>query len=143
MELAQRVASKDSTVLILGETGVDKEVVAKYIHSNSKRKNNNYIKINCGAIPVNLLESELFGYVKGAFTGASQTGKIGMFELANEGTIFLAEIGELPLNLQVKLLQVIQDRYEKSRRSSDRRNQQGPGENDRGKNLPQRPVLQA
>ncbi|HWQ77583.1 MAG TPA: sigma 54-interacting transcriptional regulator [Anaerovoracaceae bacterium] len=109
MELAGRVASKDSTVLILGETGVGKEVVAKYIHSNSKRKNNNYIKINCGAIPVNLLESELFGYVKGAFTGASQTGKIGMFELANEGTIFLDEIGELPLNLQASLLRVLQE----------------------------------
>lgn len=109
MELAQRVAPKDSTVLILGETGVGKDVVAKYIHSNSKRKNNNYIKINCGAIPVNLLESELFGYVRGAFTGASQTGKIGMFELANEGTIFLDEIGELPLNLQASLLRVLQE----------------------------------
>jgi PAS domain S-box-containing protein len=109
IELAQKVSTKDSTVLILGETGVGKEVVAKYIHSNSKRKNNNYIKINCGAIPVNLLESELFGYVKGAFTGASQTGKIGMFELANEGTLFLDEIGELPLNLQSSLLRVLQE----------------------------------
>ncbi len=109
MELAKKVSTKDSTVLILGETGVGKEVVAKYIHSNSARKNNNYIKINCAAIPVNLLESELFGYVKGAFTGASQTGKIGMFELANEGTIFLDEIGELPLNLQASLLRVLQE----------------------------------
>ena len=109
MELAQKVSTKDSTVLILGETGVGKEVVAKYIYSNSTRKNNNYIKINCAAIPINLLESELFGYVKGAFTGASQTGKIGMFELANDGTIFLDEIGELPLNLQASLLRVLQE----------------------------------
>lgn len=109
LALAKKVSSKDSTVLVLGETGVGKEVIAKYIHLNSYRKNNNYVKINCGAIPVNLLESELFGYVKGAFTGASQTGKVGMFELANDGTLFLDEIGELPLNLQSSLLRVLQE----------------------------------
>lgn len=109
VELAQRVAGKDSSVLILGETGAGKEVLARYIHTNSKRKDNNYIKINCGSIPPNLLESELFGYVPGAFTGASPKGKVGMFELADEGTLFLDEIGELPLDLQSSLLRVLQD----------------------------------
>lgn len=106
---ASKVASKDSTVLLTGETGVGKEVVAKYIHYNSERKNNNYIKINCGAIPANLLESELFGYVGGAFTGADPKGKPGMFEMANHGTLFLDEIGELPINLQSSLLRALQD----------------------------------
>ncbi len=109
VELAQRVAGKDSSVLILGETGAGKEVIARYIHTHSKRKDNNYIKINCGSIPANLLESELFGYVPGAFTGASPKGKVGMFELADEGTLFLDEIGELPLDLQSSLLRVLQD----------------------------------
>ncbi len=106
---AAKVAPKDSTVLLTGETGVGKEVVAKYIHYNSIRKDNNYIKINCGAIPENLLESELFGYVGGAFTGADPNGKPGLFELADNGTLFLDEIGELPLNLQSSLLRVLQD----------------------------------
>lgn len=109
MELAKKVSSKDSTVLILGETGAGKEIVARYIHLSSKRKNSHYIKINCGSIPANLLESELFGYVPGAFTGASPKGKVGMFELANEGTLFLDEIGEMPINLQPSLLRVLQD----------------------------------
>ena len=106
---AAKVAPKDSTVLLTGETGVGKEVVAKYIHYNSMRKDNNYIKINCGAIPEHLLESELFGYVGGAFTGADPSGKPGLFELADNGTLFLDEIGELPLNLQSSLLRVLQD----------------------------------
>ena len=106
---AAKVAPRDSTVLLTGETGVGKEIVAKYIHYNSLRKNSNYIKINCGAIPENLLESELFGYVGGAFTGADPKGKPGMFEMANGGTLFLDEIGELPLNLQSSLLRVLQD----------------------------------
>lgn len=106
---AAKVAPKDSTVLLTGETGVGKEVVAKYIHYNSMRKDNNYIKINCGAIPEHLLESELFGYVAGAFTGADPNGKPGLFELADNGTLFLDEIGELPLNLQSALLRVLQD----------------------------------
>lgn len=109
LHLAKKVASKDSTVLILGETGVGKEVVARYIFSNSGRNEKNYLKINCGAIPENLLESELFGYVKGAFTGADVNGKMGMFEMANNGTLFLDEIGELPLHLQASLLRVLQD----------------------------------
>ena len=107
--LAKKVAAKDSTVLILGETGVGKEVVARYIFNNSGRNEKNYLKINCGAIPVNLLESELFGYVRGAFTGADANGKLGLFEIANNGTLFLDEIGELPLHLQASLLRVLQD----------------------------------
>lgn len=87
-----------------------KEEVAKYIHKNSKRCNKHFIKVNCGAIPENLIESELFGYEKGAFTGANKEGKIGLFEVADEGTIFLDEVGELPLDMQVKLLRVLQEK---------------------------------
>ncbi|MBQ0079100.1 MAG: sigma 54-interacting transcriptional regulator [Eubacterium sp.] len=107
--LATKVASKDSTVILTGETGTGKEIVAKYIHNNSERKSKNYVKINCGAIPENLLESELFGYVGGAFTGADPKGKAGMFELAHNGTLFLDEIGELPIELQPALLRALQD----------------------------------
>lgn len=108
ISLAQRVADVDSTVLILGETGVGKEVIANYIHKSSPRSDKPFIKLNCGAIPGDLLESELFGYEKGAFTGAVKQ-KMGMFELANEGTLFLDEIGEMALSLQIKLLRVIQE----------------------------------
>ncbi|MBS3977164.1 MAG: sigma 54-interacting transcriptional regulator [Syntrophomonadaceae bacterium] len=108
--MVMRVAQVDSTILILGESGVGKEVVAKLIHTESLRNEGPFIKINCGAIPENLLESELFGYEPGAFTGASKEGKLGMFELAHNGTLFLDEIGDLPLSLQVKLLRAIQDR---------------------------------
>ena len=110
LELAQRAAEVDATVLILGETGVGKEVIAREIHKKSPRSNGPFIKVNCAAIPENLLESELFGYDRGAFTGASNKGKPGMFELANSGTILLDEIGELPLALQVKLLRVLQEK---------------------------------
>ncbi|MCI9598639.1 MAG: sigma 54-interacting transcriptional regulator, partial [Firmicutes bacterium] len=109
LNLCSKVSKMDSTVLILGETGVGKEIVAQYIHKHSPRKSKPYIKINCGAIPQNLLESELFGYVSGAFTGANAKGKPGRFELADTGTLFLDEIGELPLNLQASLLRVLQD----------------------------------
>jgi PAS domain S-box-containing protein len=109
LEMAKKVAKVDATVLLLGETGVGKEEVAKFIHKNSNRINNAFIKINCGAIPGNLIESELFGYEKGAFTGANKEGKIGMFELADKGTLFLDEVGELPLDMQVKLLRVLQE----------------------------------
>lgn len=109
LQNAKRVAKVDTTVLILGETGVGKEEVAKFIYKNSLRHKNSYIKVNCGAIPENLLESEFFGYEKGAFTGAKNEGKIGLFELADEGTIFLDEVGELTLNMQVKLLRVLQE----------------------------------
>ena len=105
-----RVAAVDSTVLIQGESGVGKELIAEIIHSNSNCKDGPFIRVNCGAIPDNLLESELFGYDAGAFTGASKGGKPGLFELARGGIIFLDEIGELPLNLQVKLLRVLQDK---------------------------------
>jgi Nif-specific regulatory protein len=104
-----QVAAASATVLIRGESGTGKELVAHAIHYNSTRSQKPFIKINCGAIPENLLESELFGYEKGAFTGATER-KRGKFELADGGTIFLDEVGELPLNLQVKLLRVLQER---------------------------------
>ena len=106
----KRIADSKSTVLITGESGTGKELVARAIHSESDRKNKPFIAINCGAIPETLLESELFGYVKGAFTGANNNGRIGKFELANTGVIFLDEIGDMPLYLQVKLLRVLQER---------------------------------
>lgn len=103
-----RVAPSDSTILLTGETGVGKEVFAKYIHTHSKRCSQPFIPVNCAAIPETLIESELFGYEKGAFTGAKSTGKAGMFELADKGTIFLDEIGDMPLTTQTKLLRVIE-----------------------------------
>jgi PAS domain S-box-containing protein len=108
IKLIHQVANVDATVLITGETGVGKEVVADEIYLNSHRKNEAFIKVNCAAIPANLLEAELFGYERGAFTGANNQGKVGLFELANKGTILLDEIGEMPLDLQTKLLRVIQ-----------------------------------
>lgn len=105
-----QVASSDSTVLITGESGTGKELFARAIHYASPRKENPFISINCGAIPDMLLESELFGYEKGAFTGADNSGKPGKFEIADKGTIFLDEIGDMPLHLQVKLLHALQNR---------------------------------
>lgn len=110
LNMVMRVAGVDSTVLIQGESGVGKELIAEIIHKSSSRKEGPFIKVNCGAIPENLLESELFGYDEGAFTGARKSGKIGLFELANNGILFLDEIGELPLGLQVKLLRVLQNK---------------------------------
>lgn len=109
MLLANRVAAMDTTVILLGETGVGKEVIARYIFQHSHRAKNSFIKVNCGAIPENLIESELFGYESGAFTGANKNGKVGLFELANNGTLFLDEIGELPKDMQVKLLRALQE----------------------------------
>ncbi len=105
-----RAALLDTVVLVQGETGVGKERIAAYIHQHSPRNQKNYIRVNCGAIPENLAESELFGYERGAFTGASREGKLGLFEVADGGTIFLDEIGELSLNLQTKLLRVLQEK---------------------------------
>ncbi|WP_081922116.1 sigma-54 interaction domain-containing protein [Oceanobacillus jeddahense] len=107
---AQTVSQVNSNVLILGESGVGKGIIAKLIHELSPRSKERFIKVNCGAIPETLIESELFGYEKGAFTGAVKEGKKGLFELAHEGTIFLDEIGEIPLHIQTKLLQAIQDK---------------------------------
>lgn len=108
-EAATKVASVDLPVILRGESGVDKEVIAKYIHQNSKRANGAFIKVNCGALPAGLMESEFFGYETGAFTGASKEGKPGFFELADKGTLFLDEIGDMPLDLQVKLLRVLEE----------------------------------
>ncbi len=109
-EKVKQVASGNVSVLIRGESGTGKELFAHSIHQLSERSNRPFIKVNCGAIPDQLLESELFGYEEGAFTGAKKGGKPGKFELANTGTIFLDEIGDMPTNMQVKLLRVLQDR---------------------------------
>ena len=110
MGLTRRLASVNTTVLITGESGVGKGLIARTLHNEGPRWNKPFITVNCGAIPENLIESELFGYAPGAFTGSRADGKQGLFEAAQGGTIFLDEISELPLNLQVKLLQVIQER---------------------------------
>jgi TyrR family helix-turn-helix protein len=110
LTFCEKVAPTDSTILIQGESGTGKGVFAHFIHRISKRKSGPFLTINCAAIPEELLESELFGYSKGAFTGASKTGKPGLIEGANGGTVFLDEIGEMPLALQAKLLQVIQEK---------------------------------
>ena len=110
IEKAKRYAQASTTVLIEGETGSGKELFAQSIHNSSARKEGPFVAINCAALPESLLESELFGYVEGAFTGAKKGGKPGLFELAHKGTIFLDEIGEMPLSLQSRLLRVLQER---------------------------------
>lgn len=107
--LVDRVAPTDATVLILGETGVGKDVIARLIHNKSSRRDKLMLKVDCGGISETLTESEMFGYVGGAFTGASSKGKAGYFEIANGSTVFLDEIGELPLSMQTRLLRVLQD----------------------------------
>jgi len=109
LSISQRVAVTDSTVLLMGESGTGKELVARFIHTHSKRSGNPFIAVNCGAIPSELLESEMFGHEKGAFTGAVGA-RMGLFQLASGGTIFLDEIGEMSTVLQVKLLRVLQER---------------------------------
>ena len=108
IRIADKIGDTNSTVLISGDSGVGKEVIARYIHQCNENRED-FVKINCGAIPERLLESELFGYETGAFSGARREGKPGLIEKANNGTLFLDEIGEMPLNMQVKLLQVIQE----------------------------------
>lgn len=110
IQVARRMAKSDSSVLIIGESGTGKEVFAQSIHNSSARSNRNFVALNCAAIPEHLLESELFGYEEGAFTGAKKGGKIGYFELAHQGTVFLDEIGEMPLALQSKLLRVLEEK---------------------------------
>lgn len=120
IKLAKKAAQTDNSVFLIGESGTGKEVVAQSIHRDSYRGGQSFVDINCASLPETLLDSELFGYVPGAFTGASKNGKIGLFELANGGTLFLDEITEMPLPLQSKLLRVLQERQ--IRRLGDTKN---------------------
>jgi len=147
----ERVSTTNSTVLLGGESGVGKDLIARAIHEHSRRSAGPFIKINCTAIPENLLESELFGYEKGAFTGANNS-KPGRFELADKGTIFLDEIGDVPGNIQVKLLHVLQDReFERLGGTKTLKvdvrviaaTNQEPARGTRAGNLPTGPLLQA
>ena len=132
LALVERVAPTNSTVLVGGESGVGKDLIARAIHEHSQRVAGPFVKINSSAIPETLLESELFGYEKGAFSGASAS-KPGKFELADKGTLFLDEIGDVPAAIQVKLLRVLQDReFERPRRRErprPRRNSPNPALN--------------
>ncbi|MDU4879805.1 MAG: sigma 54-interacting transcriptional regulator [Clostridioides difficile] len=110
IDLAKKVSKSDLSILIRGESGTGKELIAQSIHNNSNRKNQPFIAVNCAAVPENLLESQLFGFDKGTFTGGLKDGKQGLFELANNGTIFLDELGDMPLELQTKLLRVLQEK---------------------------------
>lgn len=111
LEMIEAVLNLDTSILLLGETGSSKSYIAKYIHEHSNRKSEPFVIVNCGAIPANLMESELFGYDRGSFTGGLREGKKGLIEMAGNGTILLDEIGDMPIDLQVKLLHVIDNRY--------------------------------
>ena len=150
-ELISHVAETVSTVLIFGETGTGKELVARAVHEASPRRNLPFVAVNCAALPESLLESELFGHEKGAFTSAVGQRK-GRFELAHGGTIFLDEIGEIPLSMQAKLLRVAagtpvragrRDADDRDRRSRRRRDQPRPAQAGQGRQVPRRPVLPA
>ncbi len=143
-DVIEKVADTPSTVLITGESGTGKELIARALHENSARRNKPFIRVNCAAIPRDLIESELFGYEKGAFTGAV-TSKPGRFELADEGTLFLDEIGEIPVNMQVKLLRALQEQeFERvggiktirGRRPAHRRHESRSREGHRGREVP-------
>lgn len=110
LDQAGKLARSEHTVLLQGESGTGKERLAAYIHRHSGRASGPFVKVDCATVPENLWESELFGYAKGAFTGANREGKLGKFDLASGGTIFLDEIGEVPLPIQAKLLRVLQDK---------------------------------
>ena len=110
-ELAQTYGATDSTILLTGESGTGKEMLAQAIHNLSSRRHGPFVAINCGSITESLLESELFGYVGGTFTGANRDGKVGLFEAANGGTLFLDEVGDMPYVLQNRLLRVLQEKY--------------------------------
>ena len=151
MQSVQRAAGSDTTVLLEGESGTGKELFARALHALSERANGPFIAINCAAIPDSLLEAELFGYEKGAFTGAAQR-KPGRFELAQRGTLFLDEVGELPLALQAKLLRAIETkRFERLGGTSTiqvdvrhrRRHQSRPSTGGGGPAVPRRPLLPA
>ena len=109
-KIANKMAQSNSSILIIGESGTGKELLSQSIHNASNRSNQPFIAVNCAAVPDSLLESQLFGYEKGSFTGALREGKKGLFELANNGTIFLDELGDMPLELQTKLLRVLQEK---------------------------------
>ncbi|MEG1251610.1 MAG: sigma-54 factor interaction domain-containing protein, partial [Citrobacter sp.] len=110
VRLAQSYAHTDSTVLITGESGTGKELLAQSIHNASNRQHAPFVAINCAAFPASLLESELFGYEEGAFTGSRKGGRVGLIESAHSGTLFLDEIGDMPVSLQTRLLRVLQER---------------------------------